>query len=94
MSIRSCKVCGTMTKRLVKHHTDYKNDITIDVCNSCHRMIHNGSIKGIPAPQPNNTKVGVRKSTHKRLKEHLKNYGDTMDSVIVKLLDAYEQKSE
>lgn len=36
-------------------------------------------------------KVGVRRSTHKRLKKHLKNYGDTMDSVIVKLLDAYEK---
>lgn len=38
-------------------------------------------------------KVGVRRSTHKRLKKHLKNYGDTMDSVIVKLLDAYENES-
>ena len=36
-------------------------------------------------------KVGVRRSTHKRLKKHLKNYGDTMDLVIVKLLDAYEK---
>lgn len=93
MSIRSCKVCGTMTKRLVKHHTDYKNDITIDVCNSCHRMIHNGSIKSIPAPQPNNTKVGVRKSTHKRLKS-VGRFGETFDDIIVRLLDSYEVKKD
>lgn len=38
-------------------------------------------------------KVGVRRSTHQRLKTHLKNYGDTMDSLIVKLLDIYEKES-
>jgi hypothetical protein len=39
-------------------------------------------------------KVGVKRNTHKRLKSHLKNYGDTMDSVITKLLDYWDENKK
>lgn len=39
MKIDRCVICGEKRK-LVKHHTHYKKDITIPICRDCHHAIH------------------------------------------------------
>lgn len=39
-----CLICGETGKRLVKHHTDYEKDITVLLCDKCHRNLHAGNI--------------------------------------------------
>ena len=36
-----CFICGNKVneEKIHEHHTDYKNDITISICNSCHAKI-------------------------------------------------------
>lgn len=43
--VEGCSICGTLDKRIVKHHIDYENDITIPVCDKCHFGLHSGRIK-------------------------------------------------
>jgi len=48
-----CLICGETEKRLVKHHTDYEKDITVLLCDICHRNLHAGNIESdIPVPDP------------------------------------------
>jgi len=36
---KKCSICGS-TKGIVKHHMDYENNVTIEICSVCHRHIH------------------------------------------------------
>ena len=40
-----CRVCGKplLPHKIVRHHFNYTNDKTIEVCQSCHLKIHRGS---------------------------------------------------
>ncbi|AKB85411.1 hypothetical protein [Methanococcoides methylutens] len=49
-----CSVCNNPIKKedIVKHHTSYKKDITIDVCRICHAKIHHSNVPNFTIYQP------------------------------------------
>lgn len=52
-----CVICGETEKRLVRHHTNYEKDITVLLCDKCHRNLHNGKLESdIPVPAPSDEK--------------------------------------
>ena len=61
-----CVICGETEKRLVKHHTDYQNDITVLLCDKCHVNLHRGNIEcDIPVPLPNTKDDSILKNLKK-----------------------------
>ena len=47
-----CAICNS-DRNVIKHHVNYKENITIPLCRGCHMMLHNGAFLAlhIPAPQ-------------------------------------------
>ena len=39
-NIGTCSKCGNKDVKVVNHHTDYENDITIVLCYPCHKKLH------------------------------------------------------
>lgn len=39
--IKKCFKCGTTEGTIIEHHLDYKTDVTVCCCRSCHKKIHN-----------------------------------------------------
>ena len=48
---RRCIVCGE-TEVLERHHVSYRPERIVWLCPTCHKKVHKGLIKGIPAPSP------------------------------------------
>ncbi len=86
-----CILCYRDDSRLMKHHIEYKNDITIIVCGSCHRKIHQS--KRYPELKQIDyrswTIIKLSDETHKRLEEFGKKK-ETFNDVIKRLLDKNE----
>jgi len=56
----TCSKCGQENISIVMHHTDYENDITIPICRSCHKTLHNElRKKGTPLHPPDFVYVNI-----------------------------------
>ena len=84
--MNECVICGS--KRFVEsHHLDYKKNIIIKICRTCHRKIHIG--KGFeflkPIDKPKNGVIKISKKLKEKLEE-LGKKGDTYEDIIWRLI--------
>ena len=83
-----CYICGRTDKKLVQHHLDYKNNITITICTKCHRIIH--SSDKLKEYKPNDLPpfriIKLNEETHERLMAIGKK-GETFDEIVNRLLE-------
>ena len=64
-----CPICNKKEKKLIKHHTSYQHNITIEVCKPCHYIIHKTEkyLELKPKDSSNHIIVSLTEETHKRL---------------------------
>ena len=98
-----CSVCGTSDIKIIRHHTDYENGVTVRMCLSCHQKLHKRLEKnGMPLNVPigfvrpridtnenHFTCVQVSLGTHAKLC-NIGKYGETFNHIVERLLDAHD----
>lgn len=53
MKIYSCDICKKVSHERIQfaiHHISYYPEVTIFICNYCHKKIHQGLVKEYPPP--------------------------------------------
>lgn len=84
-----CSACDKTDVRIDMHHINYKDDITIPLCRSCHKKLHYDLCnKGTPLNPPIRL-VRISMETHARLSA-IGRKGETFNHIVERILDSYE----
>jgi hypothetical protein len=88
-----CSVCGKKKKDLAIHHLDYKKNIMVVLCVSCHSSIRKHfrfpAIKRESYYSKNTTPVRVNKNTREWIVNYTKNQNITISEVIREAMEMY-----
>ena len=85
----SCSKCGS-DRYVIKHHTSYHPPITVDICRSCHKKIHNSG--GAPTCDPTTISSSVRNI--RRVAAFKRHELESFNTALSRALDAAEAKGK